>query len=99
MSETKEKKMSYAADGQLEPKFVEQVSENFLPDVMGYRVLVTEWSDGKYSLNIYKLLSLNDADVIQYDEVEYESVPDEDAIRLIIEETLEERADRGSDIQ
>jgi hypothetical protein len=32
--------MSYAADGQLEPKFVDEVRQEFLPDVMGYRVLL-----------------------------------------------------------
>lgn len=83
--------MSYAVDGQLEPKFVDQVSETFLPDVMGYRVLVTEWSDYTYTLNIYRLLSLNEADVIEDGEVEYESIPDEETIRQLIEETLEDR--------
>lgn len=81
----------YAADGPLEPNFAEEVAETFLPDIMGYRVLVIEWSDETYTLNIYRLLSLNDADVIQDGEVTYESFPDEDAVRLIIEETLEER--------
>lgn len=85
--------MSYAADGPLEPNYPEEVSETFLPNILGYRVLVTQWSDNKYTLNIYKLVSLNDADVIEDGETTYESIPDEDSIRLIIEETLEERAD------
>jgi len=86
--------MSYAADGPLEPKFVEEVSETFLPDMLGYRVLVIEWSDNTYTLNIYRLASLNDADVIEDGEITYESFPGEDTVRLIIEETLEERADK-----
>ena len=85
--------MSYAADGPLEPNYPEEVSETFLPNILGYRVLVTQWSDNKYTLNIYKLVSLNDADVIEDGETTYESIPDEDSIRLIIEETLEERAE------
>ena len=89
--------MSYAADGQLEPKFVDEVMQVFLPEVMGYKVLVTEWSDGEYTLNIYKPLSPYYEEIIQDGEISYESIPDEDAIRLIIEETLEERADRSSE--
>ena len=85
--------MSYAADGQLEPKFVDEVRQEFLPDVMGYRVLVTEWSDEKFTLNIYKLISLNDADVIQDGEVVWDYAPDTEKVREVIEETLEERAD------
>ena len=87
--------MSYAADGPLEPNFVEEVSETFLPEVLGFRVLAIEWSDDTYTLNIYKLLSLNDADVIQDGEITYDSIPSEELIRTIIEETIEERADRS----
>ena len=85
--------MSYAADGQLEPKFVDEVRQEFLPDVMGYRVLVTEWSDEKFTLNIYKLISLNDEDVIQDGEVVWDYAPDTEKVREVIEETLEERAE------
>jgi hypothetical protein len=85
--------MSYAADGQLEPKFVDEVRQEFLPDVMDYSVLLTEWTDGQYTLNIYKPLSPYDEEVIEDGEVAYESIPDEDTIRLIIEQTLEDRAD------
>jgi hypothetical protein len=87
--------MSYAADGPLEPNLPEEVSETFLPDVLGYRVLATEWSDYTYTLNIYQLLSINDADVIEDGEVTYDSIPDEETIQRIIEETLEGRADRS----
>jgi hypothetical protein len=87
--------VSYAADGQLEPKFVDEVRQEFLPDVMGYRVLLTEWTDGKYTLNIYKPLSPYDEEVIEDGEVAYESIPDEEAIQLIIEEVLESKADRS----
>jgi hypothetical protein len=82
-------------NGQLEPKFVDEVRQEFLPDVMGYRVLLTEWTDGKYTLNIYKPLSPYDEEVIEDGEVEYESIPDEEAIQLIIEEVLESKADRS----
>lgn len=75
-------------NGQLEPKFVDEVRQEFLPDVMGYRVLLTEWTDGKYTLNIYKPLSPYDEEVIEDGEVEYESIPDEDTIQLIIEKVL-----------
>lgn len=95
MTRGKVKAMSYAADGQLEPRFIEEVRQEFLPDVMGYRVLVTEWTDGQYTLNIYKPLSPYDEEVIQDNEVEYESIPNEEDIQLIIEETLEDKADRG----
>jgi hypothetical protein len=91
----KENEMSYAADGPLEPNLPEEVSETFLPNVMGYRVLATEWSDDKYTLSIYRLGSISEADVIQDNEVEYESFPDEDDVRQIIEDTLEERYDRS----
>ena len=87
--------MNYAADGPLEPNLPEEVLETFLPDVLGYRVLVIEWSDETYTLNIYRLQSINDADVIEDGEITYESFPDEETVRLIIEETLEERADRS----
>lgn len=87
--------MSYAADGPLEPNLPEEVSETFLQDVLGYRVLVVGWSDDTYTLNIYRLESINDADIIQDGEITYESFPDEETVRLIIEETLEERADRS----
>lgn len=87
--------MSYAADGQLEPKFVDEVRQEFLPDVMGYRVLATEWTDGQYTLNIYKPLSPYDEEVIEDGEVSYEFIPDEDTIQLIIEQTLEDKADRS----
>ena len=82
-------------NGQLEPKFVDEVRQEFLPDVMGYRVLLTEWTDGKYTLNIYKPLSPYDEEVIEDGEVAYESIPDEEAIQLIIEEVLESKADRS----
>ena len=87
--------MSYAADGQLEPKFVDEVMQVFLPEVMGYKVLLTEWTDGQYTLNIYKPLSPYDEEVIEDGEVAYESIPDEEAIQLIIEEVLESKADRS----
>ena len=87
--------MSYAADGPLETNLPEEVSETFLQDVLGYRVLVIEWSDETYTLNIYRLESINDADIIEDGEITYESFPDEETVRLIIEETLEERADRS----
>jgi len=96
MTRGKVKAMSYAADGQLEPKFVDEVRQEFLPDVMDYRVLLTEWTDGQYTLNIYKPLSPYDEEVIEDGEVAYESIPDEDTIRLIIEQTLEDRADRSA---
>jgi len=87
--------VSYATGGQLEPKFVDEVRQEFLPDVMGYRVLLTEWTDGKYTLNIYKPLSPYDEEVIEDGEVAYESIPDEEAIQLIIEEVLESKADKS----
>lgn len=83
--------MSYAADGPLDPPFVEAVQETFLPDVLGYRVLATEWSDDTYTLNIYRLDDWKSEDVIEDNEIIYESLPDEDAITLIIEEKLEEQ--------
>ena len=57
--------MSYAADGPLEPVFVDEVRQEFLPDVMGYRILLTEWTDGQYTLNIYKPLSPYDEEVLE----------------------------------
>ena len=87
--------MNYAADGPLEPNLPEEVSETFLPNVMGYRVLATEWSDDMYTLSIYRLGSISEADVIQDNEVEYDSIPSEELIRTIIEDTLEERYDRS----
>lgn len=84
-----------AMNGQLEPKFVDEVRQEFLPEVMGYRVLLTEWTDGQYTLNIYKPLSPYDEEVIEDGEVAYESIPDEEAIQLIIEEVLESKADRS----
>ena len=86
--------MSYAADGPLDPPFVDEVMQVFLPEVMGYKVLLTEWTDGQYTLNIYRLDDWKSEDVIEDNEITYESYPDEDTIRLIIEEKLEERADK-----
>lgn len=86
--------MSYAADGPLDPPFVDEVMQVFLPEVMGYKVLLTEWTDGQYTLNIYRLDDWGSEDVIEDNEITYESYPDEDTVRLIIEETLEERADK-----
>jgi len=83
--------MSYAADGPLEPNLPEEVSETFLPDVLGYRVLATEWSDDTYTLYIYRLDDWKSEDVIQDGEVTWDWLPDTDKIREIIEETLEER--------
>jgi hypothetical protein len=83
-----EKTMSYAADGPLEPNLPEEVSETFLPDVMGYKVLAIEWSDDTCTLHIS-----NGADLIEDGEFAYDSIPDEDLIRTIIEEALEGRAD------
>ena len=88
--------MNYAADGPLEPNFPEEVHQYFLPDVLGYVVLVTEWSDDTYTLNIYGLCwDRKSEDVIEDGEVTYDSVPDEETIQRIIEETLEDRADRS----
>lgn len=87
--------MSVFGYGQSEPKFVDEVGETFLPDVMGYKVLATEWTDGQYTLNIYKPLSPHDEEVIEDGEISYEYIPDEETIRLIIEQTLEDRADGG----
>ncbi len=87
--------MSYAADGPLEPNLPEEVQEYFLPDVLGYRVLVTEWSDETFTLNIYKLHSLNDAEVLQDGEVVWDYAPDTEKVREVIEEMLEEQADRS----
>lgn len=86
--------MSYAADGPLDPPYVEEVQETFLPDVLGYRVLATEWSDDTYTLNIYRLDDWKSEDVIEDGEVTYDSIPSEELIRTIIEEKLEERADK-----
>lgn len=88
--------MSVFGYGQSEPKFVDEVGETFLPDVMGYKVLATEWTDGQYTLNIYKPLSPHDEEVIEDGEISYEYIPDEETIQLIIEQTLEDRADRGT---
>lgn len=82
-------------NGHLEPKFVDEVRQEFLPEVMGYRILLTEWTDGQYTLNIYKPLSPYDEEVIEDGEVAYEFIPDEEAIQLIIEEVLESKADRS----
>ena len=87
--------MSYAADGPLEPNWPEEVQETFLPDVLGYKVLSTEWSDDTYTLNIYRIDEWESEDVIQDREVIWDWLPDTDKIREIIEETLEERADRS----
>ena len=87
--------MSYAADGPLEPNRPEEVQETFLPDVLGYKVLATEWSDDTYTLNIYRIDEWKSEDVIQDREVIWDWLPDTDKIREIIEETLEERADRS----
>ena len=87
--------MSYAADGPLEPNRPEEVQETFLPDVLGYKVLATEWSDDTYTLNIYRIDEWKSEDVIQDGEVTWDWLPDTDKIREIIEETLEERADRS----
>lgn len=87
--------MSYAADGPLDPKFPEEVSETFLQDVMGYRALVIGWSDDTYTLHIYKIITVLDIDTIQDGDVIYDYFPDEEKVRLIIEETLEERFDRS----
>ena len=87
--------MSYAADGQLEPSWPEEVQETFLPDVLGYRVLATEWSDDTYTLNIYRIDEWKSEDVIEDGEITYDSIPSEELIRTIIEETIEERADRS----
>lgn len=87
--------MSYAADGPLEPNWPEEVQETFLPDVLGYKVLATEWSDDTYTLNIYRIDEWESEDVIQDREVIWDWLPDTDKIREIIEETLEERADRS----
>lgn len=89
--------MSYAADGPLEPNRPEEVQETFLPDVLGYKVLATEWSDDTYTLNIYRIDEWESEDVIQDREVIWDWLPDTDKIREIIEETLEERADRSMD--
>ena len=87
--------MSYAADGPLEPNWPEEVQETFLPDVLGYRVLATEWSDDTYTLNIYRIDEWKSEDVIEDGEITYDSIPSEELIRTIIEETIEERADRS----
>jgi hypothetical protein len=87
--------MNYAADGPLDPPFVEEVSQTFLPDVLGYRVLATEWSDETYTLNIYRVDEWKSEDVIQDGEVTWDWLPDTDKIREIIEETIEEQADRS----
>ena len=87
--------MSYAADGPLEPNLPEEVSETFLPNVLGYRVLATEWSDDTYTLNIYRIDEWKSEYVIEDGEITYDSIPDEETIQRIIEETLEERADRS----
>ena len=87
--------MNYAADGPLDPPFVEETAEYFLPDVMGYKVLVTEWSDETYTMNIFRIDEWNSENTIEDGEITYESLPDEDSIRLIIEEKIEEQADRS----
>lgn len=87
--------MSYAADGPLDPKFVDEVTTRELDDVLGYTVNATEWSDDTYTLNIYRLCwDRKSEDVIQDGEITYDSIPSEELIQTIIEETLEERADK-----
>lgn len=86
--------MSYAADGPLDPPFVDEVTTHELDDVLGYTVNVTEWSDGTYTMYIYRGDEWKSEYIIEDGEITYESFPDEDSIRLRIEETLEERADK-----
>ena len=87
--------MSYAADGPLDPPLVEETAEYFLPDVMGYKVLVTEWSDETYTMNIFRIDEWNSEHTIEDGEITYESRPSEEDILLIILETIEEEADRS----
>jgi hypothetical protein len=80
--------MSYAADGPLDPPFVEEITTHELDDVLGYKVSITEWSDYTYTLHIF-----NGLDFIEDGEFTYDPIPDEEHVRTIIEETLEGRAD------
>lgn len=88
--------MSYAADGPLNPPFmdVNEVTTHELGEVLGYTVDVTEWSDGTYTMYIYLGDEWKSEDIIEDGEITYELFPTEDSIRLRIEETLEERADK-----
>lgn len=72
-----------------EPKFIEEVNEHKLPDVLGYKVIATQWSDYTYSLLVYWTNEYGVEEVIHDGEIEFDSIPDEDAIKTIIEEALE----------
>jgi hypothetical protein len=72
-----------------EPKFIEEVNEHKLPDVLGYKVIVTEWSDYSYSLLVYLTNEYGVEEVLHDGEVVFESMPDEDVVKTIIEEALE----------
>ena len=87
--------MSYAADGQLEPKFIDEVNEYDFPDVMGYKVSIKLWEDGMYTAHIDRVDEYGTSDTIQDGEVDYAFFPDEEEIRTVIEDTLEGRFDRS----
>lgn len=91
--------MSYATDGQLEPRIPEEINEHEYPDYMGYKIAVKVWSDGLYTLHIEKKTLYGYVDSIEDGEYDYEYMPFEDDVHEKIDEILEERFDRSIENQ
>ena len=87
--------MSYAADGQLEPKFVDEVNEYEYPDHMGYKIMARLWSDGQYTLHIEQETLYGYVDSIEDGEYDYDTKPSVEDVQEKIDEILEERFDRS----
>jgi hypothetical protein len=86
--------MSYAADGPLEPKYVDEIRDYQLPDVLGYKVIATEWSDRMYTLNVYRVGADGVEEIIENRDTEFENIPDENDVQELIEQVLADREGR-----
>jgi len=81
--------MNYAADGPLDPPFIEEINEHKLADILGYKIIVTEWADYTYTVNVYRLDEYGVEETLEDGETVYESFPEEEDIRALIVEALE----------
>ncbi len=76
------------------PHDIELVREYNQADILGYKIIVSEWSDGEYTVYASRM-EYGTESVIMDGEHSWEIFPSEDQIEVVIEETLSEKYDEA----
>ena len=76
------------------PHDIELVREYSQADILGYKILISEWSDGQYTVYASRM-EYGTESVIMDGETTWEVFPSEDQIEADIEDSLSEKYDQA----